>query len=98
MSLHTTEYDKKILNVLWNVLGSGTVHEIQNQLNEQGMELSYAAVLKQLQTMRTKGLLTSEKGAGPTQQADWYKPAVTYEEVYEDEDYDPSTDFERFRG
>lgn len=48
----------EILEVLWH-RGQATVREVFDELSGQGREIGYTTVLKQLQIMREKGLVSA---------------------------------------
>jgi len=65
-----TRSELKLLQYLWKQ-GASTVREVHEGLGS-GSNVSYTTVLKQLQIMHEKGIVTRETG----QRAHLYKPAV----------------------
>ena len=65
-----TESELEILSVLWNE-GSATVREIHETISQQ-RDIGYTTVLKMMQLMYEKGLLTRDESS----RAHVYEPAV----------------------
>ncbi len=72
-----TGREMEIVNVLWEI-GTGSVRDVLKRLNENRKPpLAYTTVLRFLQIMREKGLVTREEG----ERGHIYKTSVTAEKT-----------------
>ncbi len=54
------ELEALVMDTVWQ-LGEATVHEVRNQLAQQGHSFAYTTILTEMQNLEKKGLLTSHR-------------------------------------
>jgi predicted transcriptional regulator len=73
---HPSSAELDLLRILWN-LGPADARQVYETLRLERADASYATVLRQLQVMHGKGMLTRDE----TQRPQRYQPAIAQEKL-----------------